>query len=811
MTAIFGQELSPGMAALVYVFLVLALLVLCGSIWYYWSYARKIERFLARDNQNNNMMRHHLVDSFLQRGEEEWPCSICFHDNHPDKTSCVMCGTPRIVTATTPSNLARASGLHKQDFSQSMLNQQSRVRSFHVRRLKQMDLTSRQKAAVRRHLWKRKKGKDGVMRWVRIDAQHANDHEEEQVEIKENRSETLYSGLSTPPNGTAILGGDEFPRTSNTSRISSSSSLREDNEHIALALRDFGVSSEGEGRHPDNSFLNNDLGRPSFQPLRATALKRLEEAEERPTMAFYSQQNPFNPANSGVNNFNPNGSSRNPFSGSTVNPFASTRGLASSRGLNQISEDREGTMGGGPIPEIGRADGPDGVDNRRFNDSAMSNVSTGYVRHEDGEGGFEWTPAGTVIAFTDTSRRMDCEDDLEEIASLTFHDKNRWFLEQVQKRWRSYEEGHIQFVVRREHVVSDSLEQMLKCPPSRFWERLRIYFENEPGLDAGGLIREWYEILSDSLFNDDFGLFIATKGENMGYWINPASASKVPNHLEYYEFVGRLLAKALIEGYNMKMSLALPLIKHILGVPISFSDLEFLDEDLYKNAMWMKQNDHAELLAIDFTVQVITSEGKSHTVELVPGGANRDVTDENKKEYLELLLKHYMFESISEQLGALLMGFYDVMPQFLITVFDYQEFDLLLSGVPELDVNDWHTHSEVRWVKLEKPTPVEHRVLRWFWECMREFTSEERARLLQFATGTSRVPVQGFKALMSSDGRVRRFTIQFVQRGAPPTGLMPKGHTCFNRIDLPLYHTKEEMLNYLTLVMNMEISGFWME
>ncbi|KAE9347180.1 hypothetical protein PF008_g7940 [Phytophthora fragariae] len=487
MAAIFRQELSPGMAALVYVFLVLALLVLCGSIWYYWSYARKIERFLARDNQNNNMMRHHLVDSFLQRGEEEWPCSICFHDNHPDKTSCVMCGTPRIVTATTPSNLARASGLHKRDFSQSMLNQQSRVRSFHVRRLKQMDLTSRQKAAVRRHLWKRKRGKDGVMRWVRIDAQHAHDEREDAPTVaspkdtnKDNRSETMYSGLSTPPNGTAILGGDEFPRSSSRASSSSSSSLREDNEHIALALRDFGVS-ETEGRHPDSSFLatENDLGRPSFQPLRATALKRLEEAEERPTMAFYSQQNPFNPANSGVNPFNGNSSSRNPFAGSTVNPFASTRGL------NHIDEDREGTIGGGPIPEIG---GPVGADDRRFNelnDTAISTVSTGYVRHEDGAGGFEWTPAGTVIAYTDTSRRMDCEDDLEEIASLTFHDKNRWFLEQVQKRWRSYEEGHIQFVVRREFVVSDSLEQMLKCPPSRFWERLRIYFENEPGLDAG--------------------------------------------------------------------------------------------------------------------------------------------------------------------------------------------------------------------------------------------------------------------------------------------------------------------------------------
>lgn len=366
-------------------------------------------------------------------------------------------------------------------------------------------------------------------------------------------------------------------------------------------------------------------------------------------------------------------------------------------------------------------------------------------------------------------------------------------------------------MVRREHLVSDSMEQMLKCPPSRFWERLRIYFENEPGLDAGGLIREWYEKLSESLFNDDFGLFISTKGENMGYWINPASSSKVKDHLQYYEFVGRLLAKALIEGYNMKMSLALPLIKHILSVPISFSDLEFLDEDLYKNAMWMKKNDHAELLNIDFTVQVITSEGKSATEELVPGGSNIDVTDANKKEYLELMLKHYMFKSISDQLGALLKGFYDVIPPFLLSVFDYQEFDLLLSGIPDIDVSDWHAHSEVRWIKLEKPTPAEQRVLDWFWEILAAFTAEERARLLQFATGTSRVPVQGFKALMSSDGRVRRFTIQFVQRGPPPTGLMPKGHTCFNRIDLPLYHTMEELMNYLTLVINMEISGFWLE
>ncbi|CAK5021899.1 unnamed protein product [Aphanomyces euteiches] len=100
-------------------------------------------------------------------------------------------------------------------------------------------------------------------------------------------------------------------------------------------------------------------------------------------------------------------------------------------------------------------------------------------------------------------------------------------------------------------------------------------------------------------------------------------------------------------------------------------------------------------------------------------------------------------------------------------------------------------------------------VVEAFWSVVAKFSPEERARLLQFATGTSRV--QGLKALTSTDGRVRRFTIQMVQRRPPPTGLMPKGHTCFNRIDLPLYSNKEELAKYLTLVINMESTGFWLE
>ncbi|EQC31071.1 hypothetical protein SDRG_11257 [Saprolegnia diclina VS20] len=732
MAILFGMELSPTMAGVVYGLLGLALLLLIGAIVYYWNYAKRIERFLQNDNRNNNMLRQDLIDTFVARGEEEWPCSICFHDNHPSKKECVMCGTPQVVIAP---NMPRPSGLRKSDFvrpelnrsKSTVLDQQSRIRSFHVRRLKQMNLTARQKAAMRRHLWRRKKGPDGQMHWVRIDADENDPTRESTVDMElmdPNHHEIdIMSPISNT--GSSVEGHDPYEA------------------HVALAMRDLGYDDE--------------TGTTPFRPLRATALKQLEEAEERTSM-FHSGVMPD-------------------FLG----------GFGYGKGQLQL-------------PVVSEED-------RRNN---FTTLSTGYVRHENADGGMEFAPA-TAVAVGE-SRQLDCEDDLEEIAALTFQEKNRWFLEQVQKRWRKYDEGHIQFVVRRDHLIEDSMEQMLKCPASRFWERLRIFFENEPGLDAGGLIREWYELLSDKLFSEEMGLFTATKGANLAYWINPASKSiRGEDHLLYYEFVGRLIGKALIEGFNVKMSLALPLIKHMLGVPISFSDLEFLDEELYRNCRWLKKNDQAELLSLDFTVSVVTPDGKYATVDLKPNGADIPVTDDNKAEYLDLLFKHYMFESMSTQLAAFLKGFYEIVPLFLISVFDYQEFDLLLSGIPDIDCGDWRAYSEVRWVKLEQPTPTETAVVNWFWSVVQSFSGEERARLLQFATGTSRVPVQGFKALTSSDGRVRRFTIQMVNRGPPPTGLMPKGHTCFNRIDLPLYTSQDELAKYLTLVINMEITGFWLE
>ena len=402
---------------------------------------------------------------------------------------------------------------------------------------------------------------------------------------------------------------------------------------------------------------------------------------------------------------------------------------------------------------------------------------------------------------------VQTEHDLEAIAALPFRRKQQWLqtsldtLREADMPPAVGSAGVVKIKVRRNEVLADSFSQIMSLNPRFLAKRVRIIFQNEPGVDAGGLFREWCLLVTQQLFDPQFGLFIA-QGEDSGYTINPISGLCNELHLKYFRFAGRFIGKALLEHQTLPAHFSLPMLKHILSIPISFSDLEFEDADLYQNLLYLREHDGASALDLDFTV-TMEHLGVRVTRSLVPGGESREVNDSNKGEYLERRFKFRMLDSISEQLWQLLCGLYEVIPKEALTVFDYQELELLLSGVPEIDMDDWRRHS--RYVGLFKAQQQRHPVVKWFWDIVDGFTHEERARLLQFATGTTRLPAQGFKALEANDGNFRRFTLAGVRK---KDALYPKAHTCFNRIDLPTYETKKELEGYLTLVINMEITGF---
>lgn len=90
------------------------------------------------------------------------------------------------------------------------------------------------------------------------------------------------------------------------------------------------------------------------------------------------------------------------------------------------------------------------------------------------------------------------------------------------------------------------------------------------------------------------------------------------------------------------------------------------------------------------------------------------------------------------------------------------------------------------------------------------YQSEMRARLLQFVTGSSRVPLQGFKALQGNTGAAtpRLFTIHLTSD--VPIQNLPKAHTCFNRIDIPAYDSYQLLFDKLSIAVE-ETCGFAVE
>ncbi|KAF1331631.1 Hect e3 ubiquitin ligase, partial [Globisporangium splendens] len=379
-------------------------------------------------------------------------------------------------------------------------------------------------------------------------------------------------------------------------------------------------------------------------------------------------------------------------------------------------------------------------------------------------------PHGAPANRASESSRFS-QEELEQVNVLPFQQKHAWFVQHTAAMEVPWEYGHLLLEIDRENLLHNSCEQLLWATPEQLHQSLRIKFANEPGVDAGGLVREWFTLMTKEVFDDTTGLFY-TSGNGDALMINPASAEASVDHLMYYQAIGRFIGRALFEGILIDAHLALPLCKHILGIPITFSDLEFVDHDLHKNLKWLRDNRGVESLALDFTVTVDQHSDKSKIVELIPNGANISVTEDNKMEYINLRFKWIVANSVSNQLASLVQGLFAVIPRELLSVFDHQELELLICGIPDIDVVDWKTHTIYVGERDEQLTA-------WFWNIVEEFTNEQKARLLQFTTGSARVPVQGFKALTMNDGRICPFAIQFADCAFPgdPNGVISTSPT----------------------------------
>jgi len=405
-------------------------------------------------------------------------------------------------------------------------------------------------------------------------------------------------------------------------------------------------------------------------------------------------------------------------------------------------------------------------------------------------------------------RELVSFSDIASTQVKKFDEKVHWFQTTCKKLCVEWNEGHMRMNVRRDFLLIDSMEAVMSLSRKDLRKVWRFEFIGEAGLDAGGLAREWFQLVTEEIFDPDMGLWQSSFGNQMCMQINAASEISCPeDHLVYFRFLGRVMGKALFDSQLVAGHMVQYLYKHILGWPIAFGDLESIDDDYYQNlkkVMEMKKEE-IEYLYLDFSQQEEIM-GVNRTIDLIPDGSNTDLTGDNLPEYLEACLQYRMIGGVKAQLNELLLGFFDVIPEPLLTVFDFQELELLMCGLPTIDMENWKEHTE--YSGEYGNCGGNHDAVRWFWEVVDDMDQEMKARLLQFVTGTSGVPARGFGVLQGTDGSIRRFTIHGLEIG---TCLYPRSHTCFNRIDLPTYSTKKDLAERLNVSVTMAATGFDIE
>ncbi|CAH2037296.1 unnamed protein product, partial [Iphiclides podalirius] len=364
--------------------------------------------------------------------------------------------------------------------------------------------------------------------------------------------------------------------------------------------------------------------------------------------------------------------------------------------------------------------------------------------------------------------------------------------------------GHCRIEVSRNEVLEESYRLVMKLRGKELRKRLLVKFRGEEGLDYGGVAREWLHLLGRELFNPHYGLFQYANAGDDRYALQINADSGVnPEHLSYFHFAGRILGVALFHGHQLDAAFTAPFYKQLLGRPITLRDIRDVDPELHRSLSWMLENSIAGVIDTTFSVEC-ASFGAVRSVELRPGGANEPVTDTNKRDYVRLYVAHRFTRGAERQWLALQRGLADIIPPQLLRPLSPKDLQPLLAGRADLDPVDWRRHTRLKHVAPEAP------IVNWFWEIVEEFDAEMRARLLQFVTGSRRVPLAGFRALQGSTGAAapKLFTLHLVADASPDS--LPKAHTCFNRLDLPPYPTKEKMHDKLKQAV-LETAGFAVE
>jgi len=369
---------------------------------------------------------------------------------------------------------------------------------------------------------------------------------------------------------------------------------------------------------------------------------------------------------------------------------------------------------------------------------------------------------------------------------------------EIKKRKISWEEGACQIMLNRSNFIEESINQIKNIDVYKEW---KINFVGEVNNDAGGIMREWFTTIFKTLENNKMKLFLQSETDDFSYIINPFLKRNQKN-FTYFDFIGKLMGKALIDNITVNICFNKLIYKMILEENVTFEDLLFINKPLYNSIKNLKNENQifeSTDLGLFYNIEIKDINDKVHSLDIISNGSNIPVT--NIDDYINKRIE-FMMSLYEPFIKNIRNSLYGIIPKNVIESFNADQLELLLNGRPFIDIEDWKQFTEYK-----APYDSNHYIILWFWDILSELSQKELSNLLMFATGSSRVPLGGFSSLESNRGSNARFTIESIPY-IPNHKNYIKAHTCFNRIDIPYFNNKDELQKAILFVCDNELLGF---
>ncbi|XP_017005988.2 ubiquitin-protein ligase E3A [Drosophila takahashii] len=353
----------------------------------------------------------------------------------------------------------------------------------------------------------------------------------------------------------------------------------------------------------------------------------------------------------------------------------------------------------------------------------------------------------------------------------------------------------LKLTVRRDQLINDALiglELVAMSSPKDLKKQLVVEFVGEQGIDEGGVSKEFFQLIVEEIFNPAFGMFIQQEETN-NMWFN---ATPFENGAQF-TLIGIIIGLAIYNNVILAVNFPMVVYRKLMGYCGTFADLSDWSPTLHKSLKSMldyQGQDMEEVFDQTFKISYSNVFGEMVEHELVPNGKEVLVGQHNKQLFVNLYSDFLLNTNIQQQFNAFRKGFEMVTDESpLKLLFRPEEIEMLVCGSREFDFVELEHSTE-----YEGGYTDETQIIQDFWSIVHAMPNESKRKLLEFTTGSARVPVGGLKCLRL-----------LITRHGPDSDRLPTSHTCFNVLLLPEYSSREKLEERLMKAINYS-KGFGM-